>query len=300
MTFEEFFIKKKIDLERLKNAEPALFEEFRYDYAQMGEKSFDHTKKFWFNRLRKIYHLTPVISPDAQKPAKSQLATQAEPLSSPTIVEKPLYSPRFKPRIASQPKPEDTPEKAAKDSLAASEHPVLDEGFSPKPPDTQALSVSEDAAASEAPKPAYKPRFKAAAMKKEADQPAESTPAEEGQSNQSPPPAKPAYKPRFQPGMVKKAVPEGESPAQTDEEQAGVPSPAGQETDKPAYKPRFKAGIVKNDGDRTDKNQTEEQTPDALQKPSVEPPAKPAYKPRFKPGMTGKPKPDDDSADKQE
>ena len=130
MTFEEFFIKKKIDLERLKNAEPALFEEFRYDYAQMGEKSFDHTKKFWFNRLRKIYHLTPVISPDAQKPAKSQLATQAEPLSSPTIVEKPLYSPRFKPRIASQPKPEDTPEKAAKDSLAASEHPVLDEGFS--------------------------------------------------------------------------------------------------------------------------------------------------------------------------
>jgi hypothetical protein len=105
MTFEEFFAKKKIDLDQLKHAEPVLFDEFRFDYAQMGEKSFDHTKKYWFNKLRKIYHLRPKPKPEVKKPEINPLASQAEPLSSPTIVEKPGYTPRFKPRVTSQPKP---------------------------------------------------------------------------------------------------------------------------------------------------------------------------------------------------
>lgn len=57
MTFEEFFTKKKIDLKALKAADEPLFEEFRAHYSAMGEKSFDHSKKFWFNKLRKSYHL---------------------------------------------------------------------------------------------------------------------------------------------------------------------------------------------------------------------------------------------------
>lgn len=52
MTFEEFFKKKKIDLDALRAAEPDLFLEFETHYAEMGEKSFDHTKKYWFNKLR--------------------------------------------------------------------------------------------------------------------------------------------------------------------------------------------------------------------------------------------------------
>src|ERR1700710_2717457 len=52
MDFEEFFRKKKIDLVALEQGEPALFSEFKVHFEQMGEKSFDHTKKYWFNKLR--------------------------------------------------------------------------------------------------------------------------------------------------------------------------------------------------------------------------------------------------------
>src|ERR1700755_1501690 len=52
MTFEEFFKKKKISLVALEQGEPGLFSEFKIHYEQMGEKSFDHTKKYWFNKLR--------------------------------------------------------------------------------------------------------------------------------------------------------------------------------------------------------------------------------------------------------
>ena len=57
LTFEEFFQKKKIDLTQLRNAEPGLFVEFSKHYPLMGEKSFDHTKKYWFNKLRRTYPL---------------------------------------------------------------------------------------------------------------------------------------------------------------------------------------------------------------------------------------------------
>jgi hypothetical protein len=57
MTFEEFFAKKKIDLEALHKEQPDLFNEFRLHFAEMGEKSFDHSKKFWFNKLRREYLL---------------------------------------------------------------------------------------------------------------------------------------------------------------------------------------------------------------------------------------------------
>ena len=59
MTFEEFFKKKRIDLPALEKAEPALLSEFKTHFEQMGEKSFDHTKKYWFNKLRLTYHLAP-------------------------------------------------------------------------------------------------------------------------------------------------------------------------------------------------------------------------------------------------
>src|SRR6201986_2145646 len=52
MTFEEFFKRKKIDLLALEKAEHDLFSEFKSHYESMGEKSFDHTKKYWFNKLR--------------------------------------------------------------------------------------------------------------------------------------------------------------------------------------------------------------------------------------------------------
>lgn len=71
MTFEEFFHKKKIDLLALKQAEPALFEEFKNHYEQMGEKSFDHTKKYWFNKLRRGFPI-----PIEQNPLHTRSDTQ--------------------------------------------------------------------------------------------------------------------------------------------------------------------------------------------------------------------------------
>ncbi|HEY0056449.1 MAG TPA: hypothetical protein VGB63_13930 [Pedobacter sp.] len=94
MTFEEFFIKKKIDLAQLEKTEPVLYTEFKSHFVAMGEKSFDHTKKFWFNKLRRLYHLTPPEKAITQ--VETAIASQAEPLSSPTIEQKPAFTPRFK------------------------------------------------------------------------------------------------------------------------------------------------------------------------------------------------------------
>lgn len=98
MSFEEFLIKKKIDPVQLQSAEPSLFSEFRSHYSQMGEKSFDHSKKFWFNKLRRSYHLKedPKVLKVPDEP--NRLATQAEPLISPSI-QATSYTPRFKSKI---------------------------------------------------------------------------------------------------------------------------------------------------------------------------------------------------------
>ena len=132
MTFEEFFIKKRIDLPALQKAEPSLFSEFKTHFEQMGEKSFDHTKKYWFNKLRRQYHLAPEIKPEKlhiPNPLAEQ--TIAESLSE-TIPPKPEaklgFVPKFK--AANIPKPD-----------------VADDKKDENPEETTAA------------KPAYKPRF---------------------------------------------------------------------------------------------------------------------------------------------
>src|SRR5690606_10386273 len=101
MTFEEFFIKKRIDLTQLQRARPDLYEEFRDHYAQMSERSFDHTKKYWFNRLRKDFLLEVVETP--KTPIGGEQAATAEdvePPAVPTMAAKPSgFKPRFKPNV---------------------------------------------------------------------------------------------------------------------------------------------------------------------------------------------------------
>lgn len=55
MTFEEFFAKKKINLERFEKDAPELLLTLRKEYEVMGPKSFDHSKKFLFNIWRRKY-----------------------------------------------------------------------------------------------------------------------------------------------------------------------------------------------------------------------------------------------------
>jgi len=75
MTFDEFFKKKRIDLDALEKGDPALFSEFKKHYQEMGEKSFDHTKKYWFNKIRREYPLAVEIKTEKPK-IENQLAEQ--------------------------------------------------------------------------------------------------------------------------------------------------------------------------------------------------------------------------------
>jgi hypothetical protein len=57
MSFEEFFNKKKINLELFEKEEPELLLKLRREYEALGPKSFDYEKKFWFNRWRLKYKM---------------------------------------------------------------------------------------------------------------------------------------------------------------------------------------------------------------------------------------------------
>jgi len=141
MTFEEFFKKKRIDLAALQRAEPALFVEFKSHFELMGEKSFDHTKKYWFNNLRHQYHLAPEIKtekPQMDNPLAEQTVTESLlEAQSTEPVRKAGFVPRFK---------------ATPDVKTPVDHK--------KEEDPPATATSADESPTEAPaKPVYKPRF---------------------------------------------------------------------------------------------------------------------------------------------
>jgi hypothetical protein len=159
MTFEEFLVKKKIDPVQLQDADQDFFDEFKSHFEQMGEKSFDHSKKFWFNKLRRAYPLTEVVkiavAPQAEALEASSLEThkalvaeamvpQAEALESPVAEAleakaKPAFKPRFKANIIPK------------------EEVKTDQGDNKEKPDSEPTKPTETA------KSAYKPRFKALA-----------------------------------------------------------------------------------------------------------------------------------------
>ncbi|UKJ08406.1 hypothetical protein [Solitalea lacus] len=94
MTFEEFFLKKKIDLDALRTARPEVYTELKYHYEQMSEKSFDHTKKFWFNKLRLEFSLKEESKPvpeivEKENASPAETSTEASPAKSGSY--KPLF-----------------------------------------------------------------------------------------------------------------------------------------------------------------------------------------------------------------
>lgn len=194
MTFEEFFIKKKIDLVQLQRADRVLYDEFHAHYHQMGEKSFDHTKKYWFNRLRKDYLLqveeipgTPP-KPEAEKSSLPPAKKAALP-SGETAAAKPAgFKPRFKATAAKQvtPKTQTNPEEN-------------------NTKETATIDSSPDAPK----KPmGFKPRFKpgvtsAGTGKKDVTDPI-TDPKEKSPEKENEQPAKPlGFKPRFKAGVTK-------------------------------------------------------------------------------------------------
>ena len=248
MTFEEFFIKKKIDLKALQAADKPLFEEFKAHYSAMGEKSFDHSKKFWFNKLRKSFHLKEEETP-AAKPAVKQAVTDTPTETSGSKAIKPAgFKPRFKAAIT----------------------PAVDEGKTTEAPDS--AKTETDSAPT-----GFKPRFKAGVTK--APDTAASTPVSEETTDETTPSApKPTgFKPRFKAGVTKtetseqapQAAPKAEVKSEevvnaeqknddSDTQQTPAIAPEAPEnrsteeqqtaTSKPTgFKPRFKAGLTKID-----------------------------------------------------
>ncbi len=289
MLFEEFFKKKKISLDALQQGNPGLFSEFKSHYEQMGEKSFDHTKKFWFNKLRHQYPLPPEVKAEKLR-AENQMAEQtvADTLTEPsprTQAPKLGFTPKFK-----------------------------TQGTPPTPPVTEAPK-EETASADEPPKEvvakpvAYKPRFQA---KNVPAKPADGTeaihPGDQAAAASNPPvneqtpaPAKMGFKPRFKAGVTTN------KPAEAKEEQPEVnneaekPVDAEQSTNAEAappaklgFKPRFKAGTttVKPSDESTAPASEKKETSESLESPSeVEAPKTPdapklGFKPRFKAGTT--------------
>ena len=162
MTFEEFFKKKKIDLDQLKSANPALFAEFEIHYAAMGEKSFDHTKKYWFNDLRRKYHIAEEAKPEKLAVAVTEVqpATQtATPVAEQTATP-PAAKLGFKPKFKSA-----TPSAATENATPA----TLEEDAPQPAPESVA-----------APKLGFKPKFKAGMTK-----PVEDTPPVAGEENKT-------------------------------------------------------------------------------------------------------------------
>jgi hypothetical protein len=146
MTFEEFFKKKRIDLAAFEQGEVGLFSEFKTNYEQVGEKSFDHTKKYWFNKLRRQFPLAIEV--------KTEKAHISNPLAGQTITEslaetttetppsKLGFVPKF--RAGNMPKPGVKADEKTEDTSS--------------PPAPESAPPEKPAESAEA-KPAYKPRF---------------------------------------------------------------------------------------------------------------------------------------------
>ena len=271
MTFEEFFIKKKIDLKALQAADGPLFEEFKAHYSAMGEKSFDHSKKFWFNKLRKSFHLAEEETVIAKPIVKQVIADTASETSGLAATKPAGFKPRFKaPPTAIEDEVKATSKKEITDS-AESTPDSIPTGFKPrfkagatKAPDAAAsTSASEektDETTNSAPKPTgFKPRFKAGVTK--APDAAASTSASEettGEATTSAP--KPTgFKPRFKAGVTKTETPEQAQLPDTkdkiklDNSVKAEPENSSTETQESAaskptgFKPRFKAGVTKTE-----------------------------------------------------
>ena len=271
MTFEEFFIKKKIDLKALKAADEPLFEEFKAHYSAMGEKSFDHSKKFWFNKLRKSFHLAEEETVIA-KPVEKQVTPDTASETSRIPTAKPAgFKPRFK---APSTTVVDEAQATSKQEIADSAESTSDSiptGFKPrfkagltKAPDaaasTPASDETTDEASTSAPKPTgFKPRFKAGVTK--APDAAASTPASDETTDEATTSApKPTgFKPRFKAGVTKTEtaeqtqLPDTKDEIKLDASVKAEPENNGTETQEPAaskptgFKPRFKAGLTKID-----------------------------------------------------
>ncbi|WCT11686.1 hypothetical protein [Mucilaginibacter jinjuensis] len=263
MSFEEFFKKKKINLTTLQQAEGTLFAEFKEHFELMGEKSFDHTKKYWFNKLRRQFPV-PVEVKTEKVVIENPLAEQTitETLTEPVIEEKPKvgFTPRFKAGATAvkptEPVEKPTPEISEENTNTDKSATIAKPGFTPrfkagvtaKTQEPATEPKAEDAKPAEEPpkttppaKVGFTPRFKAGVTKPVTEIPVEEPKVEEEKPVEPAPPAKVGFTPRFKAGVTKPAT---EAPAEqpkVEEEKVEQSAPST----KVGFTPRFKAGVTK-------------------------------------------------------
>lgn len=271
MTFEEFISKKKIDIVRFEKADPGLVTEFRKHFLLMGEKSFDHTKKFWFNKLRRTYHLSSPQKGETQK--ETSIGSQAEPLSSPTIEQNPAFIPRLEPDPAAE----------AKEGLPSAS-PAKKPAFKPRNITSQKATGNADSAETEDLSHTEKlPIIENAKSSTEEVTDEAASDVSEQRLNLTP--AKPAFKPRNIP-------PQTEINEYSDRQKESHSAPV-----KPAFKPRNIPHRPKVESKQEEIQHSEEIDPielktvpsppdgkniakDETKEPPIDPVKTPGFKPR--------------------
>lgn len=258
MTFEEFFKKKKISLQLLQQAEPALFAELEQHYEQMGEKSFDHTKKYWFNPLRRKYPAPPEVKVEKviiENPIAEQ--TVADTLTEPAA---PAANVGFKPRFNSGMAKKPSLEQPASTESKAEEKPATDEapnpslGFKPKfraaspsKPTEENTEIKPDAPSEEpkaSPALGFKPKFKAASPPKPVEESTETKP-DTPAGEPKPAPAL-GFKPKFKAAAPPKPVEPEATEATEPLAENNTNEPASEAAPKPmGFKPRFNAKNIR-------------------------------------------------------
>jgi len=226
----------------LQTVQPTLFSEFKTHFVEMGEKSFDHTKKYWFNKLRHDFPLA--VEPKTEK------VKIENPLAEQTITESLIeqlapapklgFTPKFRAAAVSQPIDQPEEIKSAEPVV-----PAARVGFTPRfkaasPPKPAAETPAEDKTAETpppAPKLGFTPKFKASVTPKKVEEKTieEDKPAEQ----QAAPTPKLGFTPKFKAANMPKPVVEIAAEQPSPPEIAEAPS-TEDTASTPAYKPRFK------------------------------------------------------------
>lgn len=273
LTFEEFFKKKSINLQQLQQAEPILFAEFSRDYPLMGEKSFDYTKKYWFNNLRHLYPLPQAPKPHkVQAEAISQMAVQGVTAAAAQNLDAGIERPKFTEDNLPELVAKNVPEQDV--SLAEIEKTIIEDK-----PEAE-LATENPPPATENAKPAFKPRFNPKTTNKPETETKAGPATENPKLKTGPEQAteqKPAFKPRFNIQNIKKDVVKtvSETEIQIPETEAEIkaelatenPQPKTEEA-KPTYKPRFQMKNIKPAEQKP--GATAEQTLDSTPRPATE------------------------------
>ncbi|RYE35289.1 MAG: hypothetical protein EOP42_06590 [Sphingobacteriaceae bacterium] len=281
-TFEDFFLKKKIDLLQLQNDRPELFAEFSKHYPLMGEKSFDHAKKYWFNQLRRTFPLPEIVKPHpVLAEAISDMAIQGMAAAAAQNQNNTLDKPKFT---------EDHLAELVEENVSVKEVSLAEEE----------KTIIESETTVPAAKPIFKPRFNASSIKKtEPTSDLDSTVKNKQKQNENIEiePAKPAFKPRFNMQNIKKEVVK-EVSEETVAENFEAPKNDHPEDitkliepAKPAFKPRFNMQNIKKEAVKEvseEEKSIETENPEPATDES-EQEVKPVYKPRFQ--MKNIPKP---------